>query len=281
MTREGGGGLGLPFTSAPDVSGFAALRTLGFDPVGRVAGTAVFRPARSFAACSRRARLTPVVDEAVEQFERQARRLAFDRMRRQCTAAGGHGVVGVGLTIRPFLGDTLEYVASGTAVRAGTARPARKTQPFTAGVGAADLVKLLRAGWMPVALVSGVAVRVVHDVSSDLELATLNNVELSLPTNLVRAARRAARAALAAEAARVGGHTVILDDIGLTVEDQPCYIGGSGGDVESEDRLVRAAMTGTAIVALHRPIGATAGRPLAIMRLDRDRRAAANWRNLP
>ncbi|MFI5906002.1 heavy metal-binding domain-containing protein [Dactylosporangium sp. NPDC051541] len=281
----------MPFTSGPALNDFAGLRTLGFEPVGRVTGLAVFRVVQGFASCTNRPRLNPVTDEVSQEFEREARRLAVERLRRKCIAAGGDGVIGVGLEVRPFFGeDTLEYVASGTAVRICGSQTEPRARPFTAGVGAADFVKLLRAGWMAASFLVGVAVKVVHDRATDLELTSVDNVELTTATKLVRSARVAARSALAVEAAHVGGHTVILDDIELSTFEQTCnatrrednpsrtWDDPERGslEIESEDRVALAVMTGTAIVPLHRPIGPPAGRPLTIMRLDRDRRPAAN-----
>jgi hypothetical protein len=114
----------------------------------------------------------------------------------------------------------------------------------------------------------------------------MDSVELSTSTRLVQAARAAARAALAAEAARAGAVSVLLGATGLKVCEQPCEMGRGavyrdGVEIEAEDRIARADMTGTAIVQLHRPIGVPAGRPLSIMRLDRGRRPATTWRNEP
>ncbi|WP_426504559.1 hypothetical protein ACPPVO_44405 [Dactylosporangium sp. McL0621] len=277
MTRTGDGA---------DVGGFAALRTVGFEPLAPVTGAAVFSPPLGYDMCWNGPRRNPVVDEVAEQYERDVRELALERMRRACVAAGGHGVVGATLAVRPFLQDSLEYVIAGTAVRAGGSPPRRGARPFTAGVDAAGLAKLLRAGWMPVALIFGVAVRAVHDTSGSLQRSSMDNVELSTSTLLVKAARAAARAALAAGAARAGARSVLLGDTGLKVCEQPCETGRGavdrdGVEIEAEDRIARADMTGTAIVQLHRPIGAPAGRPLSIMRLDRGRRPATNWRNEP
>jgi hypothetical protein len=64
------------------VGGFAALRTVGFEPLAPVTGTAVFSPPLGYDVCWNGPRRKPVVDEVAEQFERDTRRLALERMRR-------------------------------------------------------------------------------------------------------------------------------------------------------------------------------------------------------
>ncbi|WP_433204553.1 heavy metal-binding domain-containing protein [Dactylosporangium sp. CS-047395] len=285
-------------TGSRDVGGFAALRAVGFEPVRPVSGTAVFLVGPGFATCRSRTLKVPETDDISVQFERHIRRVALDRMRRHCVEAGGDGVIGVELAVRPFLGgvgaegdETLEFVATGTAVRlAGVTRRRLKEKPFTAGVSAAELAKLLQAAWMPVAVVLGVGVKVVHDRATEVEQSSVDNVELSTATKLVRATRAAARDGLVRDAGLAGAHTVIEHGASLKVYEEACEVPrpqdsfvatARGVEIEPVDRIAVATMTGTALVRLRKPVGAGSARPLSMMRLDRDRRSAVNWRQAP
>jgi len=56
----------------------------------------------------------------------EARRKAIGRMEAECQELGGHGVVGVRLSIGSFPAGGLEFKAIGTAVRAPGAPPLRR-----------------------------------------------------------------------------------------------------------------------------------------------------------
>ena len=77
---------------------FAAVRSVGFEPVGQVFGAAVY----------------PLLCDGY--------RTAIDRMTRECSDLGGHGIVGASLQVTEKPGDnftaaTVEFTAIGTAVR--------------------------------------------------------------------------------------------------------------------------------------------------------------------
>ena len=77
----------------------------------------------------------------------QARRQAIARMTAECEELGGHGVVGVLLTIGSFPAGGLEFKAIGTAVRAPGGVPLKR--PFTSDLSGQDFAKLIMAGWVP------------------------------------------------------------------------------------------------------------------------------------
>ena len=79
----------------------------------------------------------------------------------ECTALGGHGVVGVRLTIGGFPSGGLEFKAIGTAVHAPGAPPLR--HPFTSDLTGQDFAKLIMKGWMPAGLVLGISIAARHD----------------------------------------------------------------------------------------------------------------------
>jgi uncharacterized protein YbjQ (UPF0145 family) len=281
------------FTSALTVEEFAAIRSVGFSPVGQVLGSAVYNVGWSYTGCGYYYgrgvgmggvrggmagggfagggiagggvfgggwTMAPVVPvPATQQLLSQARHRAVERMRQECAGLGGDGVVGVHLTVQSFYGNGLEFIAIGTAVRADGAKRPRK--PFTSDLTGQDFAKLIRAGWVPVALAQGVGSMVRHDDWSMMSQRTSwYNQEMAGSTQLVHAARDAARASLATDARHRGGHTVILRDMVLQVSEQRC-----SGASEGEDHVANAFLWGTAVVPFdtHASIEA----PLPMLRL--------------
>ena len=122
---------------------FAAIRSVGFEPVGQVFGAAVFGVAYGDGySCPRTSASSPDSTElplSGQQPERnaqwregddqgplgplvramdQARRTAVDRMTAQCVQLGGDGVVGLRVSRGSFLLGGQEFTALGTAIRA-------------------------------------------------------------------------------------------------------------------------------------------------------------------
>ena len=253
------------FTSGLSVDEFAVLRSAGFVPVGQVMGSAVYNVGWSFTGCGYRGGLftnyrpTPVVDvPATRQIMEEARHRALDRLRQECAGLGGDGVIGVQVSVGQFYGNGLEFVVMGTAVR--SLGPTRPAVPFTSDLSGQDFAKLVLAGWLPTALVMGVGVALRHD---DLALMWQQrspfNQELPGPTQLVATVRGAARASLQADVRRRGGHTAVLREMTVDINEVSCRRGGQ----DSRDHLADAFLLGTALVALpgHDPGAPAAGAP--------------------
>jgi uncharacterized protein YbjQ (UPF0145 family) len=273
------------FTSALSVQEFAAIRSVGFSPVGQVLGSAVYNIGWSYSGCgygfgSRLggfpgqgvgygAPAAPVVEvPATRQLLEQARHRAVERMRDECAGLGGDGVVGVRLTVKSFYGNGLEFMAIGTAVRAdGDTRPKR---PFTSDLSGQDFAKLIRANWVPVDLVQGVGAVIRHDdFGQRMQQRSWTNQEVVGLTQLVTAARAAARDSLVKDAAKRGGHSVVLQDTKLRIFEAPCSYGGQ----DAHDHVVDAFVWGSAIAPIDPKSrrAAAATPPLSMLRLDKDR----------
>jgi uncharacterized protein YbjQ (UPF0145 family) len=283
------------FTSNLSVQEFAAIRSVGFSPVGQVMGSAVFNLGWSSGGCGVPMGFygggyggglggyqgwapAPVVPAtATQRLLNQARHRAVARMREECAGLGGDGVVGVDLKVSSFYGSQalagpipqassggLEFLAIGTAVRAdGVNRP---REPFTSDLSGQDFAKLLRAGWVPVALAQGVGAVIRHnDWRQQAQQTSWYNQEIAGLTALVQAARASAGKALGADARAAGGQTVILRDMTLRVFETRCASGREG-----EDHIADAFLWGTAIVPIdphgRRPHAPEA--PLTMLRLD-------------
>jgi uncharacterized protein YbjQ (UPF0145 family) len=252
------------WSSALSTSEFAAIRSVGFEPVGQVMGSAVYYIGRSgrywgyhdclymgagflfnnmpaqvavSGAGAPSAGLVDVVD--------RARRTALDRMVAECLALGGDGVVSAELTMAPFgvQPDCLEFKVIGTAVRArGEVRPA---QPFTCHLDGQGFAKLVAGGWVPVELLVGMSVGVRHDdLTTRTQRTSWRNVEVGGWTELVQAVRADAREHIHRQAARRGGDGIVLASGNLRMWHEPCF--RSGGS-EQEDHLAEVTMVGTDI----------------------------------
>ena len=162
----------LALGSVLSTSGFAAIRSVGFEPVGQVFGAAVY-PQYSTAGFScpgvvgRDLRLgaspqapgmgvTTVSGQGVPGPVRQiaqalydGRRTAIDRMTAECSDLGGHGVVGAVVQVREIPGEVLmtaaiEFTVIGTAMRAKGCLSLDR--PFTLDLSGQDFAKTVMAG---------------------------------------------------------------------------------------------------------------------------------------
>jgi uncharacterized protein YbjQ (UPF0145 family) len=279
------------FTSNLTTQEFAAIRSVGFSPVGQVMGSAVYNVGWSYTGCGYlgaygsgmagpglfsasygRIAQAPVVSvPAVRNLLEQARHRAIERMRAECHGLGGDGVVGVRLAVGDFYGNGLEFLAMGTAVRAdGSKRPKK---PFTSDLSGQDFAKLLRGRWVPVDLVLGIGAVIRHDdFAQQMQMGSWQNVELTGMTSLVNAARASAREELDKDAATRGGHTVVLQTMQLNVFENRC---ATAGGAEARDHLADAFLWGTAIAPIDtatRKASASTAPPLSMLRLNNNRK---------
>jgi uncharacterized protein YbjQ (UPF0145 family) len=257
------------WSSALSTGEFAAIRSVGFEPVGQVMGSAVYRVARggsfygyydcgSPGAGFSYSSSAPVSlsgsgarSQALVQVLMDARHKALSRMSAECSALGGDGVVSARLTMAPFPSapHCLEFQVIGTAVRAqGTVRPNR---PFTSHVDGEGFAKLVAAGWIPVELLVGMSIGVRHDdygLRRQTSWLTSGNQEVAGWSELVTRTRQDARAQLRGQAQRTGADGVVLGSSDLQVWGERC-IRASRNNSEQEDHVAEATLVGTAVAA--------------------------------
>ena len=172
--------IGGTWWSALTALEFAAIRGVGFEPVGQVFGAVVYatghtsgysclgargssggmtpgRPATQMSGRGDAGSFGPLVEAMY-----QARRTALGRMTAQCAALGGHGVVDVRLSRGLFPLGGLDVTATGTAVRAPGA-PCGPRALFTCGVSGQEFAKLIMAGWVPAGIALGLSIGSRHD----------------------------------------------------------------------------------------------------------------------
>jgi len=268
---------------------FAAIRSAGFEAAGQVLGAAVYNlgytggytypggwtgygpggynAAQTTLSSGRRfyGSFAPFVQTLYE-----ARRTAIARMVAECTVLGGHGVVGVRLTIGGFPAGGLEFKAIGTAVRAPGAPPL--SHPFTSDLSGQDFAKLIMKGWAPAGLVLGISVAARHDDWRTRAQTRwgAGNTEVAGYTALVNDARHDARQELHKDVKRLGAEGVVIAGMDLRVSERECPVQEGG-----RDHIVEATNIGTAIVRFSRSAETRGAPALAIMSLDPQRRQAA------
>jgi uncharacterized protein YbjQ (UPF0145 family) len=277
--------------SALTADEFAAIRGVGFEPVGQVFGAAVYdagaasgygcpgtpgstadgsppRPPTEVSGRGGAGSFGPLV-----QAMNQARHTAVDRMITECAQLGGHGVVGVHVSRGAFLGGT-QFTVIGTAVRAPGAAQGRSA-PFTSDLSGQDFAKLITAGWVPVGLVLGISIGSRHDDRNTTRQARWisGNAEVSGWTDLVNQSRHDARRQLESDVSRLGADGVVIAAMPMRVRQRDCP-----ATVGRRDHIVETSLIGTAVASFS-PAGQRGdGPPLAIMSLDPHRRQAARIR---
>jgi uncharacterized protein YbjQ (UPF0145 family) len=278
------------WSSAVTSDEFASIRAVGFEAVGQVLGAAVYNigytggygcpgawgsygVGYSWGPGAR----TQVSSSggygsfgALVATMYEARRTAIGRMVEECAELGGHGVVGVRLSIGGFPAGGLEFKAIGTAVRAPGARPLKK--PFTSDLSGQDFAKLVMKGWFPAGLVLGISIAARHDdwMTRGQTRWGAGNNEVTGWTELVNEARHDARTQLGADVKRLGAEGVVVASMDMRVRERECPAQEGG-----RDHVIEAVNIGTAIVRFSAHTERSGASPLAIMSLDPQRRQAA------
>jgi uncharacterized protein YbjQ (UPF0145 family) len=253
-------GRGATWGSNLPVDGFAAIRSVGFEPVGQVFGAAVYPLAATaaiscpgVAAQSPAGAALPGVTDVPGSGTRIAEalyhgsRAAIGRMTSECSDLGGHGIVGAALQITETSGDnlttaTVEFQVIGTALRADDCPPVHL--PFTTGLSGQDFAKLLMDGWVPAGIALGISVAGLHDtlVTTSSGPWTAGNAEVPAYTSLMINARQDARSRLEQTVRELGAGGVVVSAVTLHVRTDPCRAHPGG-----TDHFATAVITGTAI----------------------------------
>src|SRR5271168_2903860 len=146
------------FTSDLSVSEYVLLGEAGFEPLGFVVGSSIYHVGLQIGRWNQNQEL-----QVLTQAMYNARELAMSRMRAEADQLGADGIVGVQLRMQSYVWgqDVLEFIATGTAVRAlgaggtgtGGAHRAPDGRAFTSDLSAQDFFRLLAAGSVPVSFV--------------------------------------------------------------------------------------------------------------------------------
>ena len=288
-----------PWDSALSVDAFAAISSVGFEPVGQVFGAAVYYlatvagvscpgttaesyplpgasrgisggPEGSLPAGSVDGALSQAAKLAKSMYE--GRQTAIHRMAGECADLGGHGVVGavVEVTEIPstsFAAAAIKFTVIGTAVRAsGRSLLAR---PFTSDLCGPDFAKLVMAGWVPTGIALGVSVAGLHD-----DMATTSsgpwgteNAEVPAYTGLITKVRQDARDRLEQSVRELEADGVVVSSMTLHVRSDPCH-----AHTAAKDHFAEAVITGSAITRFADRNKTTPPPSLAVLHLNADAR---------
>ncbi len=133
---------------------------------------------------------------------------ASERLGQECSAVGGHGVVGVRVSVevRPH---HVDVELTGTAVRPVGAK-AHVGKPFVSDLGARDFVLLSNAGWAPLGLAFGASFIYAprRDAATALRQSG-QNVELTNLTEALYAAREQAMERMQTSGLQMAAHGVV------------------------------------------------------------------------
>jgi uncharacterized protein YbjQ (UPF0145 family) len=240
------------FTSDLSVAEYALLCEAGYEPLGFVVGSTIYHVGVQPGNWSENFEL-----EVLTLAMYNAREIAMSRMRSEAQRLNADGIVGVQLLIQDYVWgeDVLEFIATGTAVRApGSGARAPDGGPFTSNLSVQDFYRLLAAGAMPVAFVLGTCVyHIAHQSFRQMLRQAGQNTEMSLFTQGVYEARELALTRMQTEAAEAGATGIV--GVGWSVNN---YVWGEHG--------TEFFATGTAVRKL--PAGPTLSAPAFTLGLD-------------
>jgi uncharacterized protein YbjQ (UPF0145 family) len=198
------------FTSDLSVSEYVLLGEAGFEPLGFVVGSSIYHIGLQVGRWSQNQEL-----QVLTQAMYSARELAMSRMQAEADHLGADGIVGVRLRVQSYVWgqDVLEFVATGTAVRAlgstGVHR-APNGRAFTSDLSAQDFFRLLAAGAVPVSFVLGTCVyHIAHQSAMQSLRQAGQNQEMVIFTQGIYEARELALDRMQAEAAQAGASGIV------------------------------------------------------------------------
>jgi uncharacterized protein YbjQ (UPF0145 family) len=203
------------FTSDLSVSEYVLLGEAGFEPLGFVIGSSMYHIGLQVGRWSQNQEL-----QVLTQAMYNARELAMARMRAEADHLAADGIVGVQLRVQSYVWgqDVLEFIATGTAVRAlgGTgsgpegAHRAPDGRAFTSDLSAQDFFRLLAAGAVPVAFVLGTCVyHIAHQSALQSLRQAGKNQEMLVFTQGIYDARELALARMQVEAAQARASGIV------------------------------------------------------------------------
>src|SRR5271170_2385408 len=198
------------FTSDLSVSEYVLLGEAGFEPLGFVVGSSIYHIGIQVARWGQNQEL-----QVLTQAMYSARELAMTRMEAEAEHLGADGIVGVQLRMQSYVWgqDVLEFLATGTAVKAAAGTGAHRTpdgRPFTSDLSAQDFFRLLAGGSVPVAFVLGTCVyHIAHQsVMQSLRQAGQNQ-EMPQFTQGIYDARELALSRMQAEATQAKASGIV------------------------------------------------------------------------
>jgi uncharacterized protein YbjQ (UPF0145 family) len=245
-----------PFTSALGVREAFAVGHAGLVPLRQVMGVSYFKMGWQNAMWSATDRLTLAGAGGTFELENQtnawneARRLAVQRLRDEAVACGADLVVGVRAERRrrDWSSDLVEFVATGTAVRA-TRHDVGDDAPLLCSLSGQDVAKLIAHGFWPAGIAGGSTVAYVASgydqaARSGGLFSGRRNQELPDFSRGMYDARALAMERVERDAHRVGASGVV----GVTIDRTQRSRERDVNNVTYVDLVIEMHVLGTAIV---------------------------------
>jgi uncharacterized protein YbjQ (UPF0145 family) len=215
LANTAGAAPGGVFTSDLSVSEYVLLGEAGFEPLGFVVGSSIYHIGLQVGRWSQNQEL-----QVLTQAMYNARELAMTRMQAEADHLGADGIVGVQLRMQSYVWgqDVLEFIATGTAVRAlgsvgGGTEGAHRTpdgRAFTSNLSAQDFFRLLAAGSVPVAFVLASCVyHIAHQSAMQSLRQAGQNQEMVVFTQGIYEARELALTRMQVEAAQARASGIV------------------------------------------------------------------------
>jgi uncharacterized protein YbjQ (UPF0145 family) len=239
------------FTSDLSVNEFLLVKQAGFEPLGLVMGSSIYRIRPNVT----RGMFSGAVSGELEELTQamyHSRELAMTRMEEEADALGADGIIGVRLDVNlhAWGKDVAEFVAVGTAVRHLGGEPYRNKhgKPFTSDLSGQDFWTLIRSGFRPAGFVMGNCVYYVAPNALASWSGSGRNAELTEYTHHFYDARELAIERLQEEAEELEAQGIV----GVTVTDQQHSWRGAWGAPAPgtfAGEVLEFFVIGTAVVA--------------------------------
>ncbi len=178
------------------------LHSIGWEPIELVFGVSVVSVPTGVWTWGR-GELT-----AASESHNLAVHTASDRLSKECSSAGGHGVVGVRVSVEVHP-HHVDVELTGTAVRPVGGKE-HVGRPFVSDLSARDFVLLSNAGWVPLGLAFGASFIYAprRDAGTALRQST-QNVEMTNLTEALYAARESAMERMQTSGLQMAAHGVV------------------------------------------------------------------------
>ena len=239
------------FTSDLSVSEFLLVKEVGFDPLGMVMGSSIYRirpnvpMGSAFRFDEWRGELTDLTQALYH-----CRELAMSRLEEEADALGADGIIGVHLKINlhAWGKDIAEFVAIGTAVKhAGGGNFRNKAgRPFQSDLSGQDFWTLLKAGYRPVGMVMGNCAYYVPPSFVTTVTGDSRSMELAEYTHALYDARELAMERLQAEAEDLEATGIVDVTVQELQHSWRGQLGSTFGNFQGE--IIEFFTVGTAII---------------------------------
>jgi len=253
------------FTSDLTVNEFLLVKEAGFEPLGLVMGSSIYK-------------ITPNIPwgaadgelEAMTQALYHSRELAMTRMEEEADALGADGIIAVRLDVKlhEWGKNVAEFLAVGTAIRhrGGESYRNKAGKPFQSDLSGQDFWTLLRSGYRPAGFVMGNCVYYVSAATVRGD-GRWSSGESWRHTHALYDARELAMERLQTEAEDLGAEGVVGVTIDLKQHGWGGAIFGKGNAALRNGELIELFVVGTAVVPMKQSLEIP--RPTLVIPMER------------